>query len=138
MPSSVRRRTGGTGTSSGSSSSLRLLAAHGPRRTLADRLCGPGTILAGLGGVVALGRARVPAPDRPEAPPAARAVERRVHRVAEGDTLRDLARQYYDDPSQWRQIFLANREKLVRDGRLVPGDQIVIPVFDVGQGAGGD
>jgi len=52
---------------------------------------------------------------------------RRIHVVREGDTLDKLARQYFDDPARWRQIYDAN-EALLAGGRpLQVGMELEIP-----------
>jgi nucleoid-associated protein YgaU len=54
-------------------------------------------------------------------------VPRRIHVVREGDTLDKLARQYYDAPARWRQIYDAN-EALLTGGRpLHVGMELEIP-----------
>ena len=132
--SSHELRSGGTGTPSGGQSSLRRLAPAVPQRSMIEQLLGPGTLMAALGSVLALAMALLPAPDRPEATPEERAVGQRVHEIRAGDNLRGLAQEYYSDPGEWRQIFLANREALIRNGCLKPGEKLVIPVFEVSPG----
>ena len=51
----------------------------------------------------------------------------RVYLVQAGDTLRNIARRYYDDPERWRSILEAN-SKLLGAGRpLQPGMELRIP-----------
>lgn len=51
----------------------------------------------------------------------------RTHTVQKGDTLYKLARQYYNDQSQWKRIYEANRQKIRSQDQLVVGTQLVIP-----------
>ena len=49
------------------------------------------------------------------------------HTVADGDTLWDLAQQYYQDPFDWRRIWEANRTDIIDPNLIVPGQVLVIP-----------
>ncbi len=49
-----------------------------------------------------------------------------IHTVVEGDTLRSLALYYYQDPSIWSKIFLANRKQLQQDKKLIVGQRLEI------------
>ena len=80
-----------------------------------------------VGSLLGILLALLPAPDRPEPTVRETPLGLRLHRVEEGDSLRGLARHYYDDPGHWHRIFIANRMILERDHRLVPGGEIVIP-----------
>jgi len=51
----------------------------------------------------------------------------RQHLVREGDTLFNLAQQYYGDANQFTAIFNANRDVLQVPDPLVPGTVLVIP-----------
>lgn len=51
-----------------------------------------------------------------------------VHTVTAGDTLRNLALYFYQDPTQWYKIFLANRKQLLHNKKLVVGQKIDIPI----------
>jgi nucleoid-associated protein YgaU len=51
----------------------------------------------------------------------------RMHTVQKGDTLYKLARQYYNDQSQWKKIYEANRNKIRNQNQLVVGTELVIP-----------
>lgn len=46
-----------------------------------------------------------------------------THTVVRGDTLWDLADNYYNDPFQWRRIWEANRDK-INDPNLIYPDQV--------------
>ena len=49
------------------------------------------------------------------------------HTVVDGDTLWDLAQQYYQDPFDWRLIWDANRTDITDPNLIVPGQVLVIP-----------
>jgi len=51
---------------------------------------------------------------------------KRYHTVVVGDTLPKLAEKYYGDESQWRKIYEANKDKIIR-GQLKPGTVLEIP-----------
>ena len=51
---------------------------------------------------------------------------KRYHTVVVGDTLPKLAEKYYGDASQWRKIYEANKDKIIR-GQLTPGTVLEIP-----------
>jgi len=50
----------------------------------------------------------------------------KTHQVAEGDTLKSIAIKYYNDASRWKDIYMANKDKVTM-GRVTPGDIIKIP-----------
>lgn len=53
---------------------------------------------------------------------------RRVHVVAEGESLWKLAQQYYKDPNRWPEIYRQNRHLIGADpGHVLPGMKLVIP-----------
>ncbi len=60
-------------------------------------------------------------------PDATSPVPRRIHVVREGDTLDKLARQYYDAPARWRQIYDANEAILTGGRPLHVGMELEIP-----------
>ncbi|MCH7533309.1 MAG: LysM peptidoglycan-binding domain-containing protein [Gemmatimonadetes bacterium] len=49
------------------------------------------------------------------------------HSVVDGDTLWDLAQQYYGDPFDWRRIWEANRADIADPNLILPGQVLVIP-----------
>jgi LysM repeat protein len=49
------------------------------------------------------------------------------HTVVNGDTLWDLAQQYYGDPFDWRRIWTANQANIADPNLIVPGQVLVIP-----------
>ena len=49
------------------------------------------------------------------------------HTVVGGDTLWDLAQQYYGDPFDWRRIWEANRANIADPNLIAPGQVLVIP-----------
>lgn len=55
------------------------------------------------------------------------AVGDRVHHVQAGQTLFEIAKQYYDDGNYWRTIYEANREKMTSPTQLRKGVRLVIP-----------
>lgn len=51
----------------------------------------------------------------------------RIHVVQRGDTLFKLARQYYNDQSQWKRIYEANRNQIPNQNVLKVGQKLIIP-----------
>lgn len=51
----------------------------------------------------------------------------KIHVVQRGDTLFQLARQYYNDQSQWRRIYEANRSQIPNQNVLKVGQKLIIP-----------
>ena len=109
-------------------------AKNGSTRTsalVADWRVAGFRVLVGVGLLVILLAVLLPALEPVRGVPDLEVGGGRFHRVAEGDSLHDLSRRYYRDPSQWQRIFLANRNMLVRAGRLVPGASVFIPPVEV-------
>ncbi|HSG48551.1 MAG TPA: LysM peptidoglycan-binding domain-containing protein, partial [Longimicrobiales bacterium] len=50
-----------------------------------------------------------------------------THTVVDGDTLWDLAQQYYGNPFDWRRIWEANRADVANPNLIVPGQVLTIP-----------
>ncbi|MFQ5862528.1 MAG: LysM peptidoglycan-binding domain-containing protein [Candidatus Brocadiales bacterium] len=50
-----------------------------------------------------------------------------AHRVQQGDTLQTLAGVYYNDESQWKRIYDANKGHLSGRETLKPGEVLIIP-----------
>lgn len=50
-----------------------------------------------------------------------------THTVVDGDTLWDLAQQYYGDPFDWRQIWNANQAQIDDPNLILPGQVLTIP-----------
>jgi len=72
--------------------------------------------------------ANSPAPTA--APPPAASPTRtapRIHTVVKGDTLYNLARQYYNNSTRAKDIYAANRDKMKSDSDLQIGMQLIIP-----------
>ena len=51
----------------------------------------------------------------------------RTYTVASGDTLSEIAKQFYSDGNQWQRIFDANRDILSNPDRISPGQHLRIP-----------
>lgn len=51
----------------------------------------------------------------------------KIHVVQRGDTLFKLARQYYNDQSQWKRIYEANRSQIPNQNVLKVGQKLMIP-----------
>lgn len=50
-----------------------------------------------------------------------------THTVVDGDTLWDLAQDYYGNPFDWRRIWEANRAEIADPNLIVPGQVLDIP-----------
>ncbi len=50
----------------------------------------------------------------------------RKHIVQEGENLRSIAQKYYNDPKRWKDIYKANKSKII-SGQVTPGMEIIIP-----------
>lgn len=66
--------------------------------------------------------APIPVPEKtiPEARP-------RTHVVKKGETLTEIARQYYGSGGRWQKVYEANKEKLNDKNRVRVGTVLVIP-----------
>ena len=51
----------------------------------------------------------------------------RKHVVQKGDTYYALARKYYNDASQWKRIYEANRSRYPDQNRIPVGAELTIP-----------
>ncbi len=51
----------------------------------------------------------------------------RLHTVQKKETLFSIARLYYGDQSKWKQIYQANRGKILNPNVIYVGQQLVIP-----------
>ncbi len=60
-------------------------------------------------------------------PPPAPAPGPRTHVVQAGETLSSIANKAYNDPSAWRKIYDANRDRLSSPAALRQGQTLVIP-----------
>ena len=49
------------------------------------------------------------------------------HIVRARDTLYGIARQYYNDPRQWKNIYEANRDQLTNPNMIKVGMKLIIP-----------
>ena len=63
-------------------------------------------------------------PSRPDVPSSQ---GRRIYTVQERDSLYNISRQMYGDPSRWREILEANRAVLPSESQLQPGMRLIIP-----------
>ena len=61
-----------------------------------------------------------------EQPEPKRFVGPRKHTVQPGENLRIIAQKYYNDPERWKDIYKANKDKIV-GGQIMPGLEITIP-----------
>ena len=50
----------------------------------------------------------------------------RRHIVQAGENLRSIAQKYYNDSNRWKEIYQANRDKVI-SGQVAPGQEITIP-----------
>lgn len=50
-----------------------------------------------------------------------------THTVVEGDTLWDLAQEFYGSPWDWRRIWEANRDRIQDPNLILPGQVLTIP-----------
>ncbi|HYN86177.1 MAG TPA: LysM peptidoglycan-binding domain-containing protein [Pyrinomonadaceae bacterium] len=50
-----------------------------------------------------------------------------TYTVQSGDTLAQIAREYYGSADEYRRIFEANRDKLDDPDEIRPGQELVIP-----------
>lgn len=50
-----------------------------------------------------------------------------THTVVDGDTLWDLAQEYYGNPFDWRRIWDANRGEITDPNLILPGQVLTIP-----------
>jgi nucleoid-associated protein YgaU len=84
-----------------------------------DRLCEPRRRLVPV----------EPEPRQSPAPLRAQGAEGlpRVHRLADGDTLGNLAARYLGDPQRWVELFEANRDVLSDPAILPLGVELKIP-----------
>ncbi len=48
------------------------------------------------------------------------------HIVQPGENLRSIAKKYYNDPKRWKEIYKANKDKVV-GGQVSPGQELLIP-----------
>lgn len=51
----------------------------------------------------------------------------RLHQVEKGETLSSISKYYYGTPNGWRDIYEANKDKMVNKNRIRPGAVLVIP-----------
>lgn len=51
----------------------------------------------------------------------------RIHKVQAGDTLTKIAKYYYNDASQWRKIYRANKSLIKNSNLIYINQEIVIP-----------
>lgn len=58
--------------------------------------------------------------------------EVRTHTVVRGETLSEIAKQYYGKASKYPKIFEANRDQLDDPDRIKPGQVLKIPPPDDG------
>jgi nucleoid-associated protein YgaU len=66
--------------------------------------------------------AAAPAPAAPKPKPA----PPKKHVVQQGESLRSIAQKYYNDSNRWKDIYKANKDKVI-SGRVSPGQELLIP-----------
>jgi nucleoid-associated protein YgaU len=59
--------------------------------------------------------------------PASAAAGDRTYTVKSGDTLSAIAKQFYNDASQYMKIFEANKNLLSSPDKIAPGQVLTIP-----------
>lgn len=59
--------------------------------------------------------------------PAPAATPLQTYTVAKGDTLSKIAKHFYGNANQWKQIFEANRDQLSNPDLIKPGQILKIP-----------
>jgi nucleoid-associated protein YgaU len=69
----------------------------------------------------------IPQPAVKTEPAASAQQPARVHVVEKGQTLSQIAEQYYGSQRQWLKILNANRDTLPDPNRLTPGLKLIIP-----------
>ena len=67
----------------------------------------------------------MPAPAENYAPPVRKSP--RVHAVRKGETLQQIALEYYGSRSKWRRIFQANRAQIADPNKIYIGMKLNIP-----------
>ena len=70
---------------------------------------------------------KVPAPAPKENKPKEGVERPKTYIVQEGDTLYKIATKFYDKASEWKRIREANKATVSTDGRIKPGQVIVLP-----------
>jgi LysM repeat protein len=53
--------------------------------------------------------------------------DKKVHKVAKGETLSGISLKYYGTPSRWSEIYEANKAQIQDKNSIRPGTEIVIP-----------
>ena len=71
--------------------------------------------------------APAPTPAPPAAPPPPAEAGPRTYKVASGDTLQKISKQFYGTSTRWQQILEANHDKLRDDKSLQIGMELAIP-----------
>ncbi len=51
----------------------------------------------------------------------------RTHTVAKGESLSQIAKQYYGDAKQWKKIYEANQDAIKNPDLIFPGQVIKVP-----------
>jgi nucleoid-associated protein YgaU len=67
------------------------------------------------------------APPAPQTPAAGDAPPARTYKVAPGDSLSKIAKQFYGDANKWKRIFEANRDTIKNPDLIHPGQILKIP-----------
>jgi LysM repeat protein len=64
---------------------------------------------------------------RPDSPKQKKIIEENVHVVSEGETLKSIARDVYDDEKMWFKIFLANENTIDWYDTIYVGQKLKLP-----------
>lgn len=79
------------------------------------------------GGVISSGAVKPSPSDFDDVPPGSPVDETSIYKVAAGDSLSKIAKQFYGDANAWPRIFDANRDLLKNPDLIQPGQMLKIP-----------
>lgn len=78
-------------------------------------------------GASAAAPAATPAPAAPAKGDSQENRDYYTYRVQQGDTFSSIARRYYNNPNEWKKIYMANQNIVQSENRISPGQMLVIP-----------